>query len=98
MSTEASVVKEELISLDLRGEICPEPLLRVTEAMQLARPGQRIEAVVDFSPSVLTITSLVIREPWDISVQGVGPGLWRLTLTPRGYAGLQAGPGPASPH
>ncbi|MBI4235876.1 MAG: sulfurtransferase TusA family protein [Chloroflexi bacterium] len=90
MTHEGNVVAQEaeVISLDLRGFVCPEPLERVAEATKHAHHGQRIEAVVDFSPAVLTITSLAIREPWDISVQGIGPGLWKLTLAPReGIAG-----------
>lgn len=78
----------DVIALDLTGLMCPDPLLRVTEALKQVRQGQRIEATVDFSPAVLTITSIVTRQPWDIAVQGTSPGVWKLTLTPRPQSAL----------
>jgi TusA-related sulfurtransferase len=75
--------ESDVITLDLKGAVCPEPLMKVMDAIKTARPGQRIEATVDFSPAVLTISSLVTRQPWDIAIQGIGDSLWRITLTRR---------------
>ena len=71
----------EVITLDVRGEVCPGPLIKVTEAMRSASQGQQIELLTDFQPAVLTVTSAAVKEGWDISVQRLGPSEWRLLLT-----------------
>ncbi len=73
------------IALDLRGLVCPEPLLRTTEALSRCGPGQRVVAEVDFSPAVLTLSSIAQRQPWDLLIQGISDGKeWRLTFVHRG--------------
>ena len=74
---------DEAIVLDLRGLICPDPLLRVIEAFTAAQPNQRVVAEVNFSPAVLTLTSLVQRRPWDVLIEGIADGEWRLTFSRR---------------
>ena len=74
---------DDSIVLDLRGLICPDPLMRVIEALTSAEPGQRVVAEVNFSPAVLTLTSLVQRRPWDVLIEGIADGEWRLTFSRR---------------
>ncbi len=73
----------DAIMLDLKGLICPDPLVRLTQALREAVPRQYVIAEVDFSPAVLTLTTIVQRQPWDLLIQGVGEGRWRLTFMPR---------------
>ena len=68
------------IIVDVRGEICPGPLIAVTEAMGRATVGQGIELLTDFAPAVLTVTSAAIRAGWDINVRQVEEKEWRLLL------------------
>ena len=73
------------ITLDLRGLVCPEPLLRTTEALARCGPGRRVVVEVDFSPAVLTLSSIAQRQPWDLLIQGIADGgEWRLTFVHRG--------------
>ena len=75
--------KEE-IALDLRGLVCPEPLLRTTEALANCGPDQRVVVEVDFSPAVLTLSSIAQRQPWDLLIEGIKDGKeWRLTFCHR---------------
>jgi tRNA 2-thiouridine synthesizing protein A len=70
--------KPELIILDVRGEICPVPLVKIMEAMKSASHGQGIEMLTDFMPAVLVMTNAALKEGWDINIQNVGPKEWRL--------------------
>ena len=73
------------IRLDLRGLVCPDPLMKTMEALANCGPGQRVVAEVDFSPAVLTLSSIAQRQPWDLFIQGISDGKeWRLTFVRRG--------------
>ena len=67
-----------VIILDVRGEICPVPLVKAMEAMRSASNGQGIEMLTDFLPAVLVVTNAALKEGWDINIQNVGPKEWRL--------------------
>jgi len=68
------------IELDVRGEICPEPLIKATKAMEMASHEQDINLLTDFLPAVLTVTNAALKGLWDIKIQHVGPKEWKLTL------------------
>jgi TusA-related sulfurtransferase len=73
------------IVLDLRGLVCPDPLTRTIDALSKCGPDQRVVAEIDFSPAVLTLSSITQRQPWDLTIQGIAEGKeWRLTFVPRG--------------
>lgn len=74
-------IPPQMITLDVRGEICPEPLYQAMEAMQGAAEGQQIELLTDFPPAVLVVTSAAVREGWDVHVQRTALREWRLLLT-----------------
>lgn len=46
----------DVIILDVRGEICPSPLIKAMEAMKTADNGQQIEMLTDFLPATLVVT------------------------------------------
>ena len=74
----------EDITLDLRGLVCPDPLLRTTEALARCGPDQRVVVEVNFSPAALTLSSIAQRQPWDLTIQGISGGTeWRLTFVHR---------------
>ena len=72
--------KPELVIVDVRGEICPVPLVKAVEAMRSASHGQGIELLTDFLPAVLVVTNAALKEGWDINIQNVGSKEWRLLL------------------
>ena len=72
--------KTKPIVLDVRGEVCPVPLVKTMEAMKSASHGQGIEMLTDFMPAVLVVTNAALKEGWDINIQNVGPKEWRLLL------------------
>ena len=80
----------DVIILDVRGEVCPSPLIRAMEAMRTADKGQQIEMLTDFLPATLVVTNAALKEGWDISIQsmGKGSGEWRILLARIGEAAM----------
>jgi TusA-related sulfurtransferase len=72
--------KPEIIILDVRGEVCPGPLLKVMEAMRGALTGQDIEMLTDFMPAVLVVTNAALKEGWDINIRHLNPTEWKVVL------------------
>ena len=68
------------IVLDVRGEICPGPLLKTREAMDAAAGGQAVEVLTDFLPAVLNLTNAAMKLGWDIRVRRIAAGEWRVEL------------------
>ncbi|MBI2867523.1 MAG: sulfurtransferase TusA family protein [Chloroflexi bacterium] len=68
--------------LDVRGEICPYPMMKASEAMQKAKPGEVIEVLTDHPPALLTIPNEAVRLGWDVKIERVRSAEWKLTLSP----------------
>lgn len=71
----------DIFTVDVRGEICPGPLIATQNAIKNAKSGQHIEVLTDFQPAVMMVTTVAIKEGWDIQVERVKPTEWRLLLT-----------------
>ena len=69
------------LTVDVRGEVCPGPLLKAVEAMKSALNGQSVELLTDFLPAVLTVTNAALKDKWDIQVKRRGVNQWALILT-----------------
>ena len=50
-----------IIKVDVRGEVCPSPLVKAMEAMKNARDDQSVEISTDFSPAVLAISNAALK-------------------------------------
>lgn len=72
--------KPEIIMLDVRGEVCPGPLIKVMEAMRGASAGQDIEMLTDFMPAVLVVTNAALKEGWDIDIRHPNSTEWKVVL------------------
>jgi len=70
--------------LDVRGEICPYPMMRTVEALGRLAPGEVLEVLTDHPPALATIPWEAARRGFAVEVESVGPGQWRLTLRPAG--------------
>jgi TusA-related sulfurtransferase len=80
----------ERITVDVRGEICPDPLIKALAAIRSAKTGQVILLITDFWPAVLAVTNAAGKEGWDIQIQRTDAKQWSLTLT-KSTEGLTAG-------
>lgn len=71
----------KVTKLDVRGEICPYPMLKATDAMKAAKAGETIEVLTDHPPALLTIPNQAVKLGWDVAIQRTGPSEWKLVLT-----------------
>lgn len=68
--------------LDVRGEICPYPMMRtVTALKKLAADERTLEVVTDHAPALETIPTQAARLGFTTAVEEVGGSEWRITLT-----------------
>lgn len=69
-------------TLDVRGEICPYPMMRtVTALKKLSADDRRLEVVTDHAPALETIPTQAARLGFTTAVEEVGGSEWRITLT-----------------
>ncbi len=72
-------------TLDVRGEICPYPMMRTVSALKKLSPGDRtLEVVTDHAPALDTIPTQAARLGFETVVEEVGGSEWRLILTRKG--------------
>jgi len=69
-------------TLDVRGEICPYPMMRtVSELKKLTAGEQTLEVVTDHAPALDTIPTQAARLGFATAIEEVGGSEWRLVLT-----------------
>lgn len=74
-------------TLDVRGEICPYPMMRTVTALKGLTAGEHtLEVVTDHAPALDTIPTQAARLGFDTAVEEVGGSEWRLLLTRKGDA------------
>ena len=73
---------EMMKTLDVRGEICPYPMMRTVSALKkLASDDRTLEVVTDHAPALDTIPTQAARLGFETVVEEVGGSEWRLVLT-----------------
>jgi len=69
-------------TLDVRGEICPYPMMRTVSALKKLPADERtLEVVTDHAPALDTIPTQAARLGFQTAVEEVGGSEWRLVLT-----------------
>lgn len=69
-------------TLDVRGEICPYPMMHTVSALKRLAEGERVlEVVTDHAPALETIPTQAARLGFDIEIEETGGSEWRLVLT-----------------
>ena len=74
------------MKLDVRGEVCPYPMLKAVEAMKKLRGSEEVVLVTDHAPCLDTIPPQAPRFGYSYSVAETGSPEWTITLTPAGGA------------
>ena len=68
--------------LDVRGEICPYPMMRtVTALKRLSRDQSALEVVTDHPPALETIPTQAARLGFRTDIEETGASEWRLLIT-----------------
>ena len=71
-------------NLDVRGEICPDPLTLTMKEMEGLDPGDHLKVMLDSAMALETISRWAQKAGHRVlEVQEAGPGLWEMTLEKR---------------
>jgi tRNA 2-thiouridine synthesizing protein A len=68
--------------LDVRGEICPYPMLRAVEALKRLPAGEGLEVVTDHPPALSTIPWEAAKLGFEATLSEAGQAEWKVTLQP----------------
>jgi TusA-related sulfurtransferase len=68
--------------LDVRGEICPYPMMRTVSALKrLSKDENALEVVTDHAPALDTIPTQAARLGFRTAIEETGASEWRITIT-----------------
>ena len=68
--------------LDVRGEICPYPMMRTVSALKKLSGDERtLEVVTDHPPALETIPTQAARLGFRTDIEETGSAEWRLIIT-----------------
>jgi tRNA 2-thiouridine synthesizing protein A len=71
-----------LKQLDVRGEICPYPMMKTVQALKKLGPNEQgLEVITDHAPALDTIPTQAVRLGYAVSIEEIGTPEWRITLT-----------------
>ena len=71
-------------NLDVRGEICPDPLTLTMKEMEGLDPGDHLKVILDSAMALETISRWAQKAGHRVlEVQEAGPGQWEMTLEKR---------------
>lgn len=66
--------------LDVRGEICPYPMLRAVEALKKLPQGEALEVLTDHPPALSTIPWEAAKLGYEARLEPAGQSEWKITL------------------
>ena len=71
-----------LKELDVRGDICPYPMLKTVQALKaLSSDDAGLEVITDHAPALDTIPTQAARLGYAADIRETGNPEWRITLT-----------------
>ena len=68
------------MKIDVRGEICPYPMMKTSEALKKLEGGETLEVLTDHAPALGTIPWEAAKNGYETSIEGAADSEWRLTL------------------
>ncbi len=70
----------EQVTLDLKGEICPDPLIQVQDAMKNGNAGDRFVVILDYPLAVENVARWAEAEGHAVEVEQKGTE-WEIRIT-----------------
>lgn len=61
------------VSLDVRGDICPVPLLKTKKKLEELKSGDILEVTIDHEPSIRTISMMAKKKGYGVEVEEKRP-------------------------
>jgi tRNA 2-thiouridine synthesizing protein A len=68
--------------LDVRGEICPYPMMKASEALKKLPDGESLEVITDHAPALSTIPWEAAKQGFRARIERTGEPEWLITLEP----------------
>ena len=68
--------------LDVRGEICPYPMMKASEALKKLPQGESLQVLTDHAPALSTIPWEAAKHGFRATIERVGSPEWLITLQP----------------
>ena len=73
---------EQVPVLDVRGEICPYPMLKNNEMLDGNQKGvQILDVLTDHPPALSTVPPQAMKRGYEVEIDELGAGEWRLRLS-----------------
>ena len=69
--------------IDVRGEVCPYPMLKAVEAMKKLKGRDEIVVITDHAPCLETIPPQATRHGYDCDIDQTGSPEWTIRLRPK---------------
>lgn len=74
--------KNKIPVLDVRGEICPYPMLKTNEELDDNLPGVEVlDVLTDHSPALSTIPPQAMKRGYEVDIEEIGDGQWKIRLS-----------------
>ncbi|MBI3943926.1 MAG: sulfurtransferase TusA family protein [Chloroflexi bacterium] len=71
-----------LKKLDVRGEICPYPMMKTVQALKKLKPeDEGLEVITDHAPALETIPTQAARLGYSAQIEETATPEWRIVLT-----------------
>ena len=68
-------------TLDVRGEICPYPMLKTNKQLDEITPDIEIlDVITDHSPALMTIPTQAVKRGYSCEIEEISQGEWKLHL------------------
>ncbi len=72
----------EIKVLDVRGEICPYPMLITNDELDKKQPGVlALDVLTDHAPALSTIPPQALKRGYEVEIDEVRAGEWLVHLT-----------------
>jgi TusA-related sulfurtransferase len=68
--------------LDVRGEICPYPMMQASAALKKLPHGESLQVLTDHAPALSTIPWEAAKHGYRATIERVGSPEWLITLMP----------------
>ena len=72
--------EKEIRKLDIRGEICPYPMLKTNEELASDKEINILEVLTDHSPALSTIPPQALKRGYEVEIDEIDNSEWKITL------------------
>ncbi len=75
------MTQQDVPVLDVRGEICPYPMLRTNRELDEVRPGiPALDVITDHPPALSTIPPEAMKRGYGCEIEEIDDGEWRIRI------------------